>query len=191
MIDANVFARYMTAIADRLRIPLADGTNALYYVALSRSLTTEQFERAADRVFAEYAGFGFPPPAAFLAAARVAPVFEVDSLVRQIAKLGTHHPVAGMVWPVVGAVRDTLGDVVADAYATVGSRALFSDDATTEAVARRDFAKWLREYAAMEPSQRRVLVASPAEARTLAPRNAPAESIASIVTRALPEGTAA
>lgn len=191
MIDANVFAAYMTAIADRLKFPLADGTNALYYTTLSRSLTTEQFRDAAERVFAEYDEFGFPPPSVFLRLAEGTPVFDVDALVRQIGKLGTYLPTMGDTPPVVAVVRDALGDVVADAYASVGSRALFSDDETTQSIARRDFEKRLREFAAMPPQDRRRLIASPPEARALAPRNAPVEGIASIVTRALPKGTAA
>lgn len=191
MIDSTVFATYMTAIADRVRVPLADNTNALYYVTLSKSLSTDGFREAAERVFAEYDGFGFPPPAAFLARAHGTPVFDVDALVRRIASASTYHPEQGDVAPLVATVREELGDVVADAYATVGSRALFATDETTRNIARRDFGKLLREYAAMPATDRRRLVASPPEARALAPRNAPAEAIGAIVARALPKGTAA
>ena len=158
MIDANVFARYMTAIADRLKFPLADGTNALYYVTLSKSLTTEEFTAAAERVFAEYDQFGFPPASVFLAYARGTPVFDTDALLREIMRHGYYLPTRGDMPPLVGTVRDAMGDVVADAYATVGSARLFSDDETTRSIARRDFTNALTEYAAMPPGDRKSVV---------------------------------
>lgn len=187
MIDAQVYARYITAIADRTKAPLADGTNALYYVTLSRQLTTEQFEAAAQRVFEEYDDFGFPPPHVFLGYANPAPVFDTAALVRQIEKLAGYSPHIGTLPPAPGTVRDALGNVVADAYATVSGARLLSTDETTRAIAVREFSMALTEYAAL-PDHERPLVASPAEARRIGDRNAKPESIAAIVQRALPKG---
>lgn len=189
MIDSNTYARYMTAIADRTRAPLADGTNALYYVTLSKALTTEQFEQAAQRVFAEYDDFGFPPPAVFFAAIAPEPVFDSQAILRQIEKLATYNPNVGMIPPHVGQVRDALGDLIADAYASAGTDRLSSDDETTRSIAQRDFAKALTQYAAM-PDTQRVLVASAPEARRIANRNAAPELIGAIAQRALPNPTA-
>jgi hypothetical protein len=184
MIDANVYARYMTAIADRTKSPLSDGTNALYYVTLSRELTTEQFETAAQVVFAEYDDFGFPPPHIFLGHAKPQPVFDVASIARQIEKLSAYSPNAGMIPPPAGTVREHFGNVVADAYATVSGARLFANDDTTRAIAQREFGIALTEYAA-DPDTR-PLIASPVEARAIANRNAKPESLAAIVQRALP-----
>jgi hypothetical protein len=188
MIDANVFARYMTAIADRLKFPLSDGTNALYYVTLSRRLTTEQFEAAAQRIFAEYDEFGFPPPAVFFA--QVPPVVDGQKILRQISKLSTYNAQVGMIPPNVGQVRDAFGDVIADAYASAGSHRVFSDDDTTRSIAERDFQKAAEQYAAM-PDAPRPLLESGEGPRIHGRRDAKPESIATIVARSLPPGTAA
>lgn len=188
MIDANVFARYMTAIADRLKFPLSDSTNALYYVTLSDRLTTEQFESAAQRVFAEYDDFGFPPPAVFFA--QVPPVVDGQKILRQITQLATYSPHVGMIAPHVGIVREALGDVIADAYASAGGRRLFSDDETTRSIAERDFQKAAEQYAAM-PDTPRPLLESGEGPRLSGRRTDKPESIASIVARSLPPGTAA
>jgi hypothetical protein len=184
-IDAAVYARYMTAIADRLKAPLADATNALYYVTLSNALTTEAFEAAAQRVFAEYDDFGFPPPAIFFAAVTSEPVFDSQAILRQIDRLATYNPNVGMIPPNVGQVREALGDLVADAYASAGTDRLRSDDETTRSIAQRDFAKALTEYARM-PETPRQLIASAPEARRISNRSAKPESLAAIVQRALP-----
>lgn len=188
MIDANVFARYMTALADRLKFPLSDATNALYYVTLSDRLTTEQFESAAQRVFAEYSDFGFPPPAVFFA--QVPPVVDGQKILRQISKMSTYSAHVGMIPPNVGQVRDAMGDVIADAYASAGSNRLFSDDDTTRSIAERDFQKAAEQYAAM-PDTPRPLIESGEGPRIHGRRSDKPESIAAIVARSLPPGTAA
>lgn len=190
MIDANVYAWYMTAIADRLKFPLADGTNALYYVTLSERLTTAQFEAAAKRIFAEYDEFGFPPPAVFFAALEPKQIADGQKILRQIEKLGTYNAHVGMIPPNVHTVREELGDLIADAYATAGSDRLSSDDETTRSIAQRDFQKALEQFA-NQPDTPRLLIESGAQPRTFTPRNAKPESIADIVQRALPPGSAA
>jgi hypothetical protein len=187
VIDANVFARYMTAIADRIRFPLSDSTNALYYVTLSERLTTEQFEAAATRVFADYTDFGFPPVSVFCA--ELPPVVDGQKILRQISKLSDYSPSVGMIPPNVGQVRDAFGDVIADAFASAGSNRLFSDDDTTRHIAEREFQKAAERYAAM-PDVPRPLLESGAGPRIHGRRNAKPESIANIVARALPPGTA-
>lgn len=187
-IDANVYARYMTAIADRLKAPLADGTNALYYVTLSEQLTTEAFEAAAQHVFAEYDDFGFPPPAIFLAAAKPAPVFDFHAILRQIDRLATYNPNVGMIPANVGTVRAELGDLVADAYATAGTDRLRSDDETTRSIAQRDFAKALTEYARMPDTPRPLISSSPDRPR-ISRRDTPLLSIAGVVQQALETAT--
>jgi hypothetical protein len=186
MIEATRFAHWMTAIADRTRAPLAPSTNALYYGILSAELTTEEFEAAALHVLNEYDEFGFPPPAVFMRYAKPAPVFDGSALLRQIEKLATYNPNSGMIPAPVGVVRERFGDVVADAYATASAARLFSDDETTRNIAQREFQHALERYAAMPFDERRPLIASPAEARTLGDRRKPLESIGSIVNRALP-----
>jgi hypothetical protein len=107
--------------------------------------------------------------------------FDVEKVLRQIDALGTYSPMAGRIPTYPGAVRLALGDIVADAYATVGGERLFSDDETTRNIARRDFVSRLTEYAKIPDI--RPLIASPAEPRKIAPRNAKPEGIAEIVAR--------
>jgi hypothetical protein len=150
MIDSTIFGTYMTAVADRTKSPLAPTTIALYYTLLSRCLSTSEFEAAAQRVFAEYHDFGFPPAAAFLAAAKRATLSHLDAeaVLRRIEQLSTYTPSAGMIAPNVGTVREALGDLAADAYGSSGGARLFADNETTRAIARRDFQKELNEGAA-------------------------------------------
>lgn len=188
MIEPAVFARYMTAIGDRLRFPLTDATNAMYYVTLSGKMTTAEFETAAQHVFESYDEFGFPPASVFLAAMQpVAPVVNAAPLLRQIEKLSAYNPNSGMIAPNVGTVRDALGDLIADAYATAGTARCFSDDDTTRSIAQREFQKAMEKYSAM-PHEARPLLESGEQVRKLSARNARPESIADIVKR-LPSPT--
>jgi hypothetical protein len=120
----------------------------------------------------------------FLAAIAPTPVFDSSALLRRISALGSNTGV-GWRWPLVGTVRDALGDDVADAYASAGTDRLSSDDDTTRSIAERDFAKALTQYAAM-PETPRLLVASAPEARRIADRGVRPESIATVIRRALP-----
>jgi hypothetical protein len=95
-----------------------------------------------------------------------------------------------MIPPNVGQVRDAFGDVIADAYASAGSHRVFSDDDTTRSIAERDFQKAAEQYAAM-PDAPRPLLESGEGPRIHGRRDAKPESIATIVARSLPPGTAA
>lgn len=142
MIDSTIYARYMAAIADRTKSPIAPATIALYYVTLSDAMSTEQFEMAARRVFSEYDDFGFPPPAVFLTAlAATAPPIDGDAILRRISALGSHHPNRGWIYPRLDVIRDALGDGIAQAYAAAGADRCFADDGSvTQDIARRTFA---------------------------------------------------
>lgn len=132
----------------------------------------------------------FPTPGEIAAFRKVTPIVDVAQLLRRIEKLGRHHPASGYLAPQVYVVREALGDVIADAYATAGGPSrCFSDEEITRNIAFREFQKAATEYAAM-PSGERPLLGNDAGPRRIAPRNAPAESIAAIVTRALPAGAA-
>ena len=131
----------------------------------------------------------FPTPGEITALAS-APVFDSSALLRQIAKLATYNPNVGMIPPNVGQVREALGDLIADAYASAGTDRLASEDETTRSIAERDFAKALELYAAT-PATPRVLVASAPEARRISRRGAPAEPLSKIVQRAIPESAGA
>lgn len=131
----------------------------------------------------------FPTPGEITALAG-RPVFDSQALLRSIDKLAAYNPNVGMIPPNVGQVREALGDLVADAYASAGTDRLASADETTRNIAQRDFAKALEQYAAT-PETPRLLIANAPEARRIAARGARAESIASIVQRALPEAAGA
>ena len=132
----------------------------------------------------------FPTPGEIAAFRKVTPIVDAARLLRQIEKLG--HNVAGQGYfaPQVWLVREKLGDVVADAYASAGGPPrCFSDEEITRNIAFREFQKYATEYAAM-PSSERPLLGNDAGPRRISPRNAPAEPIGAVLTRALPPGAA-
>lgn len=127
----------------------------------------------------------FPAPGEIAAFRRTAQIVDGAKLLRQISALSVYNAHSGMIAPQVWQVREKLGDVLADAYATAGGGArCFSDDETTRAIAYREFQKAATEYAAM-PAGERPLLESGAGPRKIAPRNAKPEAISGIVTRAL------
>ena len=133
----------------------------------------------------------FPTPGEIAAFRKVTPIVDAAKLLRQIEKLGTNVPGAGYMPPQPWQVRESLGDVIADAYITAGGAPrCFSDEELTRNIAFREFQKAATAYAAM-PTSERPLLGSDAGPRRIAPRNQPAESIASVVTRALPAGQTA
>jgi hypothetical protein len=148
MIEPKIYATYMTAIADRLRSPVAEATIALYYTVLSEQLTTEQFEQAARKVFAEYQDFGFPPCSVFFKAiqreeaARLPPV-DPELILHQISKLGSYNAASGWIYPSSERIEEKLGESVARAYLAAGATRCFSDHATTRDIASRAFAREL------------------------------------------------
>lgn len=148
---------------------------------------------ACARAAAATPGRTFFPTPGELAALRpenAPPVVDGQKILRQISQLGTYSAHVGMIAPHVGAVRDALGDVIADAYASAGSERLFSDDDKTRSIAERDFQKAAEQYAAM-PDTPRPLLESGDGPRLRGRRTDKPESIAAIVARSLPPGTAA
>jgi hypothetical protein len=152
MIDPQVFARYMIAIADRIKSPLSDATNALYYVTLSEKMTTQQFEDAAREVFATYSGFAFPSLQTFLDNVS-APLVDVDYVLRRIHELGEYNAQVGWVLPSLARVRESFGPQVAEAYALAGAGRCYADTDTTRDIARREFGKALEAAQAKTPNQ--------------------------------------
>jgi hypothetical protein len=131
----------------------------------------------------------FPTPGEIAACRKVTPIVDAARLLRDIERLGVNHPGGGYIAPQVWLVREKLGDVVADAYATAGGPPrCFSDEEITRSIAFREFQKAATTYAAM-PASDRPLLGSDAGPRRIAPRGAPVESIAAVLTRALPAAT--
>jgi hypothetical protein len=94
-------------------------------------------------VIRTHTGAFIPPPAVIREAARPKPRFDVDNVLRRIIKLADEAKTETWQIPGVRRVREHLGDLVADAYAEVGSDDLFSGNDTARSIARRDFRKAL------------------------------------------------
>lgn len=158
MIDATIYAGYMTAIADRLKFPLSDGTNALYYTMLSAKMDTDQFKAAAGKVFSDYQDFGFPPPSVFVAAlAESMPPVDAPAVLRRISALGSYNPHTGWQYPRPEVVREALGGPIADAYGAAGGAQCFADadrdgGTVTRDIATRRFTKELSAAHASSPA---------------------------------------
>ena len=129
----------------------------------------------------------FPTPGEVAAFRKTTPIIDAGKLLRQIEKLGGYSPTIGYQHPTPYTVRLALGDVIADAYATAGGHRCFSDDETTRSIAFREFQKAATEYAAMPEGVRPLLESGQLRPR-LKDRNAKPESLADVVTRALPPG---
>lgn len=95
----------------------------------------------------------FPVPAELRAAMPRPRALPVDAMgvARQIQSLGHYNP-HGWVYPSVKTVREKMGRAAAEAYGTVGSDRLYSENETTRGIAERDFAQVLREEIHTDPS---------------------------------------
>jgi hypothetical protein len=125
----------------------------------------------------------FPTPGEIAAFRKVTTIVDAAQTIRRIEKLGANVPGAGYIAPQVWRVREALGDVIADAYATAGGPGrVFSDDEVSRSIASREFQKAASEYAAMPTVERPILEAG-SNSRRIAARNAPPEGLAEIIAR--------
>ena len=138
----------------------------LYAVALD-DVSDEALAAAVVRLVREHEGEFIPTPAAIrrAAGANVAPVVDVEAVVRKIDGLGSYNPNTGWCSPRVEVVRRAMGDAVADAYGAVGGPSrLYGGDETGRSIALRDFGRELvgqveaRGPAALEPPPQRPLL---------------------------------
>lgn len=167
--------------------PITDATGEAW------SLTFEEWDddellRCAKLAARDPGRTFFPTPGEIIKHAREkAPVvIDTDAILSRISKLGRYNPNTGWIYPSVWQVREVLGDAIADAYADAGQARLFSEDETSQRIARQRFATVAREFSKADAPERVDLLET--VSRRLAPRNAPAESIAGILQRALPKG---
>lgn len=132
------------------------------YRAVLNDVEDENLERGVKRVLNEHTG-GFLPSAALLrelsGANRTGGV-DVEAVCRSIAALGAYNPASGWHGPRVELVREVLGDIVADAYGTVGAERVFAYEGTGREIARRDFG--LELTAGLKASGLTALPAAPA-----------------------------
>lgn len=136
----KMLSRAFAGVVDAERVEL-------YRVALD-DLSDEQIATATAGVIRTHTGEYIPPPAVLRKAiAPAAVVVDSTALVREIEKLATYNPNSGMIAPSVALVRERLGEAVGYAYAAAGAQLVLSDDATTRAIALRDFQRAMREAA--------------------------------------------
>jgi hypothetical protein len=110
------------------------------YVAALEDVTDAQIEKAVAVVVREEKGAFIPTPAVLRRAIAPAPIV-IDStrLIREIEKLSTYNPNAGMIAPSVDEVREKLGEALAYSYAAAGGPRLFSENPTGRDIASRAF----------------------------------------------------
>jgi hypothetical protein len=152
----------------------------------------EDLTRAAQQAAATPGRTFFPTPGE-IAECRptTTPVVDAPKILRQIEKLSAYTPQAGTIAPHVQQVRDALGNAVADAYAAAGAQRCFADDATARSIAAHTFQKTLEGYVTAPPLSRPLLDSGESVRRFQGEKHTGTESVAVIVTRALPKGTAA
>lgn len=116
------------------------------YVAALEDVPDEALRAATTRLVATHRGEWVPVPAIVreAAGANAKPRVDVGALARRIDRLGEYSPATGWISPCVEEVRDRMGGAVADAYGAAGGPdQLFAQDATTRAIALRDFGREL------------------------------------------------
>lgn len=138
MIDKTAFVREIALLAARFERQLSEPVMARYYELLSRSLTTEQFESAAMRAFAE--STWFPSPQQLIDYA-----------------LGTIEDAAELEWlELMAATRDdrraALTDAGRSALAAIGGSWALQNEPTD-----RLRQAWMRSYAAIGRAHRAAL----------------------------------
>lgn len=125
-----------------------DGRVEVYAAALE-DLTDEQLANATVRVIKSHERDFIPPAAVILAAARAErSAVDVGAVLNEIHRLAIYNPASGMIYPSVRAVRESLGDAVANAYADAGGTLVFSgpEDVGGQ-IARREFRQALNDAA--------------------------------------------
>jgi hypothetical protein len=117
-----------------------------FWCAVLNPLTDEQVLAATTIVGRTWINPFLPPPAVlFQAVAPAQPVVDSEAIVRQISKLGAHHPNAGWIYPSIAVVQEKLGEAIGYAYTAAGGPRLFAENETTRDIAKRDFQKALLE----------------------------------------------
>jgi hypothetical protein len=159
VIDPTTFGMWMGTWAERLGgKALSAPTSAAYYAALSRELTTEQFDAAMQIVFATHRFNTWPAPAEIIAAVKCAPddriaaVDAFDGVVRIVtgyATPGTRE--SSKTYREEQLLRE-FGSVASTAYRCTGGWRRFRDmtESAVEYV-RRDF---LEHYGHAAESER-------------------------------------
>jgi ribosomal protein S16 len=156
MIDATKFGAGMALLAGAFSRNLEATLMKVYYAALSKNLTDEEFERAVELCLSEETFW--PPPATIIGKVKgigkqspPPPTVDSSTILRRIEKLGKYNPSTGMVYPRVDEVRQKMGEEAAYAYASAGAQRCFSDNETTRDICAREFHK-VMELAARNPN---------------------------------------
>lgn len=99
----------------------------------------------------------FPTPGE-IAAHRQLPPIDVERLLAQISKLGSHDPRKGWIYPSPEQIRDAFGSPIADAYLAAGGARCFAQEASdgssiTRDIARREFGEQLATVQRRHPDR--------------------------------------
>lgn len=136
---------------------IGEATNEAWHIAFAD--WDDETLTVCARNAAATPGRSFFPTPGEIAAFRPAPAIDTAALLRRISAIGTYNP-NGWIYPRIEAVRDALGDAVADAYAAAGAERCFAEDeSVTQDIARRAFGKELDAAQKLAPT--RPLLAAP------------------------------
>jgi hypothetical protein len=166
----KLLARAFAGEVDEARIDV-------YFAALD-DVGDEQLAAAVTLVIKESTERFIPPPGLIRKAVSPTPAVDSAALIRRIAKLGQYSPHVGWIYPSVARVRDQLGDRIAYAYAAAGQERLYSENATTVDIAKRDFEQAFKESLLHAGSELPVVGASARKPSTLTSDDGDARLIA-------------
>lgn len=135
----------------------SDRTLDAWCLVFDDEWTDAEFTRCAKAAAKEPGRQFFPAPGD-ISAHRKIPIVDADAVLRSIAKLGSHNPRQGWIYPNADRIREQLGDAIADAYLGAGGSLLFAqEDASgatiTADIARRTFTESLTTAQARQPER--------------------------------------
>ena len=127
--------------------PVTAETTAFYALGL-RDLADDDLTRAVGIAASRCTFLPTPAELRDLAGANRAEVVDAEAVLTAIAVMATYLPTTGTTYPRVEAVRERLGDGVANAYGAAGGGRIFAGSEVTRDIARREFEKALAEEVA-------------------------------------------
>lgn len=155
----KILSRAFAGVVDKERVNV--------YCAALEDLSDAELATATAHVVKTHTGEFIPPPAVLRkAVAPAALVVDAAAVIRQIEKLATYSPHAGMIYPVLATVHSQLGEAAAYAYAAAGGTRVFSENETSRDIAVREFQKALTD-AANRPMADLPILGTPSALRLL------------------------
>lgn len=159
-----VLGRAFAGTVDKARVDV--------YAAALEDLSDDELKAATTIVVKNHTGEFIPPPAVIRKAVTAAPAVDTDEAIAFIRALSVYNPNVGMIRPAIETVRQS-SPMLGYAYAFAGGGdALFSENAVTADIARREFQRGLVEATAKPESALRITGSSVPQLGEIDPRAA-------------------